>query len=200
MTRTHDQVMASLPADRQRKVRARTRELIGQEKARSMLRYVELKSGFGDKGPAWIGRVKISRSKTTVYFNGRALRKAIGGGVSGNYLDIETREEFWVSGIKKNGEDRHWAGSGRVLVEAAAVQEYLALRNLDTLDRSRYAITDSILPTDIAKFKEIENPGGSAVESDTEEARPLSRVGVREHNKQMRAIELSLLEFMRRAA
>ena len=164
-----------------------------------MLRYIELKSGHGDKGPAWIGRVKISRSKTTVYFNGRALKKAKGGGVSGNYFDIETREEFWVSGIKRNGEDRHWAGSGRVLVEAAAVQEYLALRNLDTLDRSRYAITDSILPTDIAKFKEIENPGGSAAESDGEEASPLSRAGVREHNKRMRAIELSLLEFMRRA-
>ena len=155
--------MASLPADRQRKIRARTRELIGQEKTRIMLRYIELKSGHGDKGPAWIGRVKISRSKTTVYFNGRALKKAKGGGISGNYFDIETSEEFRVSGIKKNGEDRHWAGSGQVLVEAAAVEEYLALRNLDTLDRSRYAITDSIVPVDVAKFKEIENESSSPV-------------------------------------
>ena len=175
------------------------RQSLITQKNRSMLRYIELKSGHGDKGPAWIGRVKISRSKTTVYFNGRALKKAKGGGVSGNYFDIETREEFWVSGIKRNGEDRHWAGSGRVLVEAAAVQEYLALRNLDTLDRSRYAITDSILPTDIAKFKEIENPGGSAAESDGIGASPLSRADMREQNKQMRAFELSLAEFMRRA-
>ncbi|MBK8336894.1 MAG: hypothetical protein IPL03_09970 [Sterolibacteriaceae bacterium] len=49
-----------------------------------MLRYIELKSGFGDSGPAWIGRVTLSRSKTTVYFNGRALKRTKGGGVSGN--------------------------------------------------------------------------------------------------------------------
>jgi hypothetical protein len=69
----------------------------------SMLRYIELKSGHGDSGPAWIGRVKLSRSKTTVCFNGRALKKANGGGISGNYFDLESGEEFWISGIKKNG-------------------------------------------------------------------------------------------------
>lgn len=122
-----------------------------------MLRYIELKSGFGDRGPAWIGRVTLSRSKTTVYFNGRALKRAKGGGVSGNYFDIESGEEYWVSGVKKNGQDRHWAGSGLVLVEASAVEEYLALRNLKALDPTRYEITDSIVQTDIAKFREIEN-------------------------------------------
>ncbi len=123
----------------------------------SMLRYIELKSGFGDSGPAWIGRVILSRSKITVYFNGRAFKKARGGGVSGNYFDVESGEEFWISGVKKNGEDRHWAGSGYVLVEAAAVTEYLALRNIEALDRSRYEVTKSIIQTDIAKLKEIEN-------------------------------------------
>lgn len=123
----------------------------------STLRYIELKSGFGDSGPAWIGRVSLSRSRTTVYFNGRALKKAKGGGASGNYYDLETGEEFWVSGVKKNGGDRHWAGSGRVLVEAVAVAEYLALRNIAALDPSYYEITNSIVQTDIAKFKEIEN-------------------------------------------
>jgi len=123
----------------------------------SMLRYIELKSGSKGNGPAWIGRVSLSRTKTTVYFNGRALKRVKGGGISSNYFDIVTGEAFWVSGIKKNGEDRHWAGSGHVLIEAAAVPEYLALRNLKTLDGSRYKITESIVQTDIAKFKEIEN-------------------------------------------
>ena len=123
----------------------------------SMLRFVEFKSGFGDRGPAWIGRVGLSRSKTTVYFNGHALKRAKGGGVSGNYFDIESGDEYWVSGVKKNGEDRHWAGSGRILVEANAAQEYLAFRGLKVLDSTRYEITDSIVPTDISKFKEIEN-------------------------------------------
>ncbi len=122
-----------------------------------MLRYIELKSGLADKGPAWIGRVTLSRSKTTVYFNGRALKREKGGGVSGNYFDIESGEEYWVCGVKKNGQDRHWAGGGLVLVEASAVEEYLALRNLKTLDPTRYEITDSIVQTEIAKFREIEN-------------------------------------------
>ncbi len=123
----------------------------------SMLRYIEFKSGYGDRGPAWIARVKLSKSKTTVYFNGRALKKAAGGGVSGNYVDLESGDEFWISGVKKNGGDRHWAGSGIVLVEAAAVEEYLALRKLQALDRKSHEVTDQIIQTDVSKFKDIEN-------------------------------------------
>jgi len=55
------------------------------------------------------------------------------------------------------GEDRHWAGSGRILIEASAVEEYLAFRNLQALDLTRYEITESVVQTDIAKFREIEN-------------------------------------------
>ena len=123
----------------------------------TMLRYIELKSGFGDSGPAWIGRVSLSKSKTTVYFNGRALKKAKGGGISGNYFDIETGEEYWVSGVKKNGGDRHWAGSGPVLVEQDAVEEYKLIRGVDELDPRYYVVTDVIAQTDIAKFRKIEN-------------------------------------------
>jgi hypothetical protein len=32
-----------------------------------------------------------------------------------------------VSGVKKNGQDRHWAGSGKVKVEAATLAEYLEI-------------------------------------------------------------------------
>ena len=35
-----------------------------------MLRYIELKTGHDDNGPAWIARVKLSKSKRTIYFNG----------------------------------------------------------------------------------------------------------------------------------
>jgi hypothetical protein len=136
----------------------------------SMLRYIELKSRFSGNGPAWIGRVGLSRSKTTVYFNGRALKKAKGGSVSGNYFDVESGEEFWVSGIKKNGQDRHWSGSGRVLIEAAAVEEYLAFRKLESLDHSMYEITDAIVQTDIQKFKGIENPSAWNPFAESEDA------------------------------
>ena len=33
------------------------------------LMYIELKTGYSDGGPAWIGYVKTSKSKKTIYFN-----------------------------------------------------------------------------------------------------------------------------------
>jgi hypothetical protein len=67
--------------------------------------------------PAWIAYVTQLRSKRTSYFNGRGVIKLKGqrrGDSGGNYIDMETGETFWVSGVKKNSQDRHWAGSGQV--------------------------------------------------------------------------------------
>ena len=121
-----------------------------------MLRYIELKTGYNDNGPAWIGYVKVSRSGHTVYFNGKAFKRTTQG-ASSNYYDIETREHYWISGIKKNGRDRHWAGSGKIVVEAAAVDEYLALSSAKKLDPARFAVSHDIQPTDPARFHDIEN-------------------------------------------
>ena len=121
-----------------------------------MIKYIELKTGHPDDGPAWIGRVKASKSGRTIYFNGRALRKGVRG-APGNYIDMRTSEVFWVSGVKRNAEDRHWAGSGRVLIEAAAVEEYLALVGRTELDKTRFIVTHDIKDTDPADFVEFEN-------------------------------------------
>jgi hypothetical protein len=122
-----------------------------------VLRYIELKSGHGDSGPAWVGLVVMSRSGSTIYFDDRALKRLKGGGISANFFDLESGEEFWVSGVKKNGGDRHWAGSGKVLVERAALEEYLAVRGVDMLDPKLYEITDAVKPSDVQRFKELEN-------------------------------------------
>src|SRR5258708_33343427 len=120
-----------------------------------ILRYIELKSGHSDNGPAWIGYVTSSKTGRTLYFNGRGLMKLKGqrrGESGGNYVDMETGESFWVSGVKKNGGDRHLAGSGKVLIEAAAVSNYLDMIKAKTLDTSRYEITRSIVQTDIERL------------------------------------------------
>lgn len=57
--------------------------------------YIELKSGFSDDGPAWIGKVKFSKSGQTIYFNDKGFKKI--SGISGNYMDIETGDEYWIS-------------------------------------------------------------------------------------------------------
>jgi hypothetical protein len=88
-----------------------------------ILRYIELKSGYSDNGPAWIAYVTPSKSGRTLYFNGRGLLKLKGrdrGAQGGNYVDVVTGESYGVSGVKTNRKVRHWAGSGKILVEAAA--------------------------------------------------------------------------------
>jgi hypothetical protein len=71
--------------------------------------YIENKCGQrsrtrGVQGPAVIGRVTFSQTGRTLYYGGRKLRK-VGGGYKYNHVDVETGEEFWISGPKKNGED-----------------------------------------------------------------------------------------------
>src|SRR4051812_46515484 len=60
-----------------------------------MIRYIELKSGYHDDGPAWIARVAVSKSGRTLYFNGKALKRSTQSG-SGNYYDVETTESYWL--------------------------------------------------------------------------------------------------------
>jgi hypothetical protein len=120
-----------------------------------VLKYIELKTGHNDDGPAWIARVKASKSGRTIYFNGRALKQGSRG--AGNFVDIETGESFWISGVKRDGSDRHKAGSGKILVEANALQEYLATVGRTELDKSRFAVTHEIRETDPSEFVDLEN-------------------------------------------
>ena len=92
--------------------------------SRERIMYVELKTGHADDGPAWIDRVRFSKSGRSVHFQGRELLNIGGSGIQGTYMDVETREEFWVSGVMKNREDRHWAGGGPVDINPAIRHEY----------------------------------------------------------------------------
>jgi hypothetical protein len=122
-----------------------------------LLKYIELKSGFADNGPAWVARVETSKSGRTIYFNGRALKRVGKSGVRGNHVDLESGDEYWVSSVKKNGEDRHWAGSGKISVEASAVAEYLACVRRTELDLSRFVIVPDLPRTDRARFEAFEH-------------------------------------------
>lgn len=125
-----------------------------------VLRYIELKSGYSDNGPAWIAYVMESKTGRTLYFDGRGLMKLKGqrrDESGGNYIDMETGESFWVSGVKKNGKDRHWAGSGKVLIEASAVAEYLKITQAKTLDASRCEVTNCMRQTDIERLSRLAN-------------------------------------------
>ena len=92
---------------------------------KSRIMYIELKADHNDNGPARIGRVTFSKTGRTIYYRGKAFRSLKGSGICANYFDVETGEEYWISGPKRNGEDRHWAGSGEVKIDDDVREEYL---------------------------------------------------------------------------
>ena len=116
------------------------------------LKYIELKTGYSDDGPAWIGKVEFSKSGKSVYFNGHALK----GNGHGHCSDLETNEIYWISGVKKNGQDRHWCGKGKIMIDKNVVNEYLKLAELDLLEPKRYEVVN-IIATEKQKFINIEN-------------------------------------------
>lgn len=91
---------------------------------KTRIMYIELKSNSNDRGPARIGRVRFSKSGSSVYYGQTRFETLKGGGVSGNYSNVDTGEEYWISGCKKNGQDRHWAGSGTVEIDDDVREEY----------------------------------------------------------------------------
>lgn len=121
----------------------------------SKIMYIENKSK-GHHRLAWIGFAEFSKSGQTVYFDGKALKKLKIGGISGNYFDIETGEEYWVSGVKKNGQNRHQFGRGKIMIDKKSIDEYLKLVDFDILDEKKFTIIE-FSKTDKSRFNEIEN-------------------------------------------
>ncbi|MBL4592008.1 MAG: hypothetical protein JKY96_08620 [Phycisphaerales bacterium] len=91
---------------------------------KTRIMYIEHKSDCADRGPARIGRCRFSETRSSVYYGGTRFETLKGSGISGNYFNVETGDEYWISGCKKNGQDRHWAGSGVVEIDADVREEY----------------------------------------------------------------------------
>ena len=86
--------------------------------------YIENKDGDIDGVAARVGWVAFSKSGKTVYYRGRALKRAVGGGVRGNHFDEETGEEYWIFGVKKRGSNAHFAESTPLEVDEDPREEY----------------------------------------------------------------------------
>lgn len=122
---------------------------------KSQIIYVELKTGYNDNGPAWIGKGFFSKTGQTVYFNGQAFKKA--KGVMGNHFEIESGDEYWISGIKKKGNDRHWGGSGIIQIDESAISDYLNLSGQNSLAKNKFKIVQLNNIPPIVTVNEIEN-------------------------------------------
>lgn len=88
--------------------------------------YVESKGGPIDGAHARIGWVAFSKTGKTVYYRGRTLRK--GAGVSGNFFDTTTGEEYWISGVKKRGSNVHPHEKVIVAIDEDAAEEFTKIK------------------------------------------------------------------------
>ncbi|CAA9518315.1 MAG: FIG01023548: hypothetical protein [uncultured Solirubrobacteraceae bacterium] len=89
----------------------------------SRIMYIEDKS-TGLTGPARIGRVSFSKTGRTLYYRGRSFQSLKGAGFKANYYDIETGEEFWISGPRKDGGDRLYGEPVAVEIDDDVREEY----------------------------------------------------------------------------
>lgn len=103
----HDGVAASPP----RRVRS----------ARIM--YIESKAG-GLVGTARIGRVSYSRTRGTLYYGGRAFQSLKGSGFKANYFEVETGDHYWISGPRRDAEDRLYVSNLPVHIDDEVREEY----------------------------------------------------------------------------
>ncbi|HZN65706.1 MAG TPA: hypothetical protein VFB66_10405 [Tepidisphaeraceae bacterium] len=91
---------------------------------KSRIMYIERKAG-GLEGEARIGRVTFSRTGRTLYYRARAFQSLKGGGFKANYYDVQTGEDYWISGPKRDGTDRLYKGkTPAVTIDEDVREEY----------------------------------------------------------------------------
>ena len=93
--------------------------------SRSRIMYIEDKSN-GLEGEARIGRVYFSKSGKTLYYRGKKFRSLKGSGFKANYIEVEIGDHYWISGPRKDRNDRLYGGSRGVEIDADVKDEYAA--------------------------------------------------------------------------
>jgi len=88
---------------------------------RPKIMYIESKAG-GLNGRGRIGRVSFSKTGKSLYYGGKAFQ-SLKGGYKANYFDVETGDQYWISGPKKMGGDRLYGTPG-VEIDEDVREEY----------------------------------------------------------------------------
>jgi hypothetical protein len=90
---------------------------------KSRIMYIENKVS-GLTGPARIGRVTFSKTGRTLYYGGKSFQSLSGSGFKANYHDLETGDEYWISGCKKDGCDRLYGERVPIEIDEDVREEY----------------------------------------------------------------------------
>jgi hypothetical protein len=85
--------------------------------------YIECKDGTLD-GPARVGRVTFTRTGAMLRYRDQSFQSQKGAGFKSNYFEIETGSEYWISGPRRDGEDRLYGKGLPVEIDEDVREEY----------------------------------------------------------------------------
>jgi hypothetical protein len=85
--------------------------------------YIEEKPDL--TGRARIGRVRTSKTGKTLYYDGKIFQSLKGAaGFKANYVDVDTGDQYWISGCRKDGADRLYDEADPVYIDDDVREEY----------------------------------------------------------------------------
>jgi hypothetical protein len=90
---------------------------------RSRIMYIERKAGELT-GPARIGRVRFSRTGRMLYYRGQRFQSLRGHGFKANYYDVDTGDDYWISGCRRDGSDRLYGERLPIAIDDDVREEY----------------------------------------------------------------------------
>jgi hypothetical protein len=88
---------------------------------RTRIMYIERKAE-DLSGDARIGRVTFSKTGRTIYYDGKTFQRFTG--FKANHYDVETGDEYWISGPRKDGADRLYGEALPVEIDDDVRDEY----------------------------------------------------------------------------
>ena len=101
-------------------------ESLPTKKARARggrIMYIECKAG-ALTGEGRIGRVTFSQTGRTLYYHGQKFQSLKGAGFKSNFYDVDTGEDYWISGPKRDGGDALYGGSTPIEIDDDVRDEY----------------------------------------------------------------------------
>lgn len=85
--------------------------------------YIESKA-HDLNGPARIGRVTFSKTGSTLYYRDKSFQSLKGAGFKANYHQVESGDHYWISGPRRDGNDRLYVSNLPVEIDEDVREEY----------------------------------------------------------------------------
>jgi len=90
---------------------------------KTRIMYIECKAGELT-GPARIGRVTYSKTGSSIYYGGKSFQSLKGKGFKANYFEVESGDEYWISGPRRDGADALYRTNVRTDIDEDVREEY----------------------------------------------------------------------------